>query len=148
MKKRKPKSDRKKLIKQLDELTKQVVRLRDEWVCQKCEKYIVHDTSTGKMFAHTAHIVSRSRHFLRWDILNLVLLDMNCHRWGHRHPLEFAEWFKKRFPARWLYLDTPVQTPDGYFKPRRFVAKSFFTDDDLRKKVKYLQQKLADLQNE
>jgi hypothetical protein len=30
---------------------------------------------------------------------------MRCHLfWQHKNPLEFTEWFEKKYPARYLYL--------------------------------------------
>lgn len=132
----KKKTERQRLVKVLDELCKQIVRLRDEWTCQRCEIYLLHDTGDQKKFAHTGHIVSRSRYVLRWDLLNLVLFCHNCHRWAHRHPLEVREWFKNKWVHRYDYCMSPAHK----VVPVR-------TKELKELKIK-LKQKLEDLESE
>ena len=91
---------RKRLIKQLDKLFSAFIKARDGRICQKCGKFTYGPDS------HTAHIIPVSEgHLLRWDPTNALVLCMFHHlRWGHKNPLEFTDWFKKKFPLRYKYL--------------------------------------------
>ena len=76
--------------KQLDDLAREVIRLRDK-VCRKCG-------STS--YLQVAHVISRSNHAIRWDLDNLFLLCAGCHTMrrdsAHHDPLGFAEWVKEQ----------------------------------------------------
>lgn len=87
-----------KLEDRADELTKEIVRLRASWICQKCDKHI-----TNKSDAHRAHIVSRSHKILRWDLLNLLLLCFHCHQKSHSE-VETKDYIKKKWPVVYEYL--------------------------------------------
>jgi len=91
---------RKKLIKQLDELTKEIIKKRDNYACQKCGKKV------EGINCHWSHIIPVSRSLrLRWDFQNSMVKCFHCHiNWWHKHPLAAANWFKKNFPKRWKYL--------------------------------------------
>ena len=94
------KSQRKKLIDKLDQLTKEYCRVRDNWVCQWCGKDV--DNSN----AHRSHVIPVSHgNRLRWDERNYKLLCFHCHMnvW-HKSPLMAQDWFKSKFHDRWLYL--------------------------------------------
>jgi len=78
------KSTRKKLIKKLDDIARDKVRLRGKCeICGKTENLQV------------AHIFSRRHIGVRWDDDNLLLLCYHHHhRFAHENPIEFAEWVK------------------------------------------------------
>lgn len=87
-----------KLEKKADDLTKEIIRLIYDWKCQKCGKTIVN-----KSDAHRSHIVGCSHKTLRWDLLNLILLCMTCHRKLHDTEL-IKEFVKIKWPHRYDYL--------------------------------------------
>jgi len=95
------KSKRKKLTDRLDDLCRQVVRLRDNNQCQKCGKIIKGSDS------HPCHVVAKGSGASqrRWDLLNIFLGCMKCHRWWHDNPTESGKWFAEKFPARNAYLE-------------------------------------------
>lgn len=95
------KSRRAKLTKLLDDLCREIVRIRDGHICQKCNKHI-----TGSN-AHTCHVVAKGNGASqrRFDLLNLFLGCMYCHRWWHNNPTESAKWFTKKWPHREDYLE-------------------------------------------
>jgi 5-methylcytosine-specific restriction endonuclease McrA len=99
MKERKP--NRKSLIKKLDSLVIEIIRLRDNYTCQHCGKKV------DKSNAHVSHVIPRSAgNKLRWDLNNLKVLCFHCHiNWWHKNPTESGEWFKQKFPVRWKYLE-------------------------------------------
>lgn len=70
--------------------------IRKKGFCEKCQR-------TGVAY-ECSHVISRRNLTLRWDILNAMCLCVTCHRWWHKNPNEAEEWFKKRYPERWLYL--------------------------------------------
>lgn len=90
-----------KIKKRLDELVKKAVSKRDKDICQKCGKYVEGSNR------HRSHVVPVSAgNKLRWDINNLKILCYHCHiNYWHKNPLDAAEWFKKKFPERWEYLE-------------------------------------------
>lgn len=92
------KSPLKKLEDKADDLTKAIIRLRDGWKCQKCNK-----TITNPSDAHRAHIVSSNHKMLRWDLLNLLLVCMACHRQFH-DAVAIKWWVCEEWSARYTYL--------------------------------------------
>lgn len=93
-------ANRKALVKKLDKLSKDVVRLRDGNTCQHCGKWV---EGSGR---HCSHVIPVSAgHKLRWDPLNMKILCYHCHiNWWHKNPMEAAKWFEETFPERWEYL--------------------------------------------
>lgn len=80
--------ERSKLIKKMDTLFSKIVRKIGE--CERCGK-----TGTG---LQCAHIVSRKRFSLRWDLENAICFCYACHiHWQHKEPLDFVEWLKERY---------------------------------------------------
>lgn len=51
-----------------------------------------------------AHIITRSNHTLRWDILNLVTLCRVCHSYFEDRPKLWDMWWQEHFPDRVVYL--------------------------------------------
>jgi hypothetical protein len=94
------KTDRKKLIDILDELSKSVVRKRDGNTCQHCKKFVEGSNR------HVSHVIPVSQgNKLRWDPLNMKVLCYHCHiNWWHKNPMRASEWFQMTFPDRWEYL--------------------------------------------
>jgi 5-methylcytosine-specific restriction endonuclease McrA len=96
----KKKTWRQKLTKACDDLLRVVIRLRDEDTCQWCGKHVEGEDS------HPHHIIRRAHSlYLRWDLLNLVLLCKKCHAKYHHRETDGLPWFQAKFPARWTYLD-------------------------------------------
>lgn len=134
-----------KLKEKADELVKQIVRLRDDWTCQRCDKYLIHDIPDQRKNIHTAHIVPKSeRNALRWNLLNTALLCFHCHQQSHiRADLQ---WFRNRFPARWEYLHQDVLV-DGVIKPRHRHIKQYRVAD-MKYLISQLEAKLKQLKGE
>ena len=107
--------ERKPLTKKLDKLLLQILRLRENNTCVKCGKRIKGCDS------QTSHIVPKGNGASqrRWDLLNVVLMCYRCHLgWWHKNPLDAAEWFANKYPARNNYLriyrggkPMPIKTP-------------------------------------
>ena len=96
----KKKSPRKVLENKLDEVVKQIIRIRDG-VCQHCGKTCI------KSDAHTCHVVPKGKgaSWRRFDLLNVFLGCSYCHtEWWHKNILDANDWFKEKFPARYDYL--------------------------------------------
>ncbi len=94
------KSKRQKLIKEMDDLCRAIIRLRDDDTCQMCQKKVYGSNS------HPSHVLAKSTHIhLRHDLLNIKLLCFHCHKWiWHIDPLIVHGWFKDKFPDRYDYL--------------------------------------------
>lgn len=78
--KKKKKSDRERLKKQLDDLLSIIIRSKGK--CERCGK-------TSPL--NTAHIFSRRNLATRWDKDNVLCLCVGCHFWGHQNPILFTE---------------------------------------------------------
>lgn len=90
--KRKKKST---LIKKADKLFSLLIR--EKGYCDWCGK------SDGKL--DCAHIVPRGNKTLRWNPINALPLCYRCHKWKwHSDPLAAMEWFKTKYPERYIYL--------------------------------------------
>lgn len=69
----------------LDKLAREAIRRREK--CERCGR---------KDTLQVAHIYTRTYKETRWLPLNLLLLCASCHFWGHRNPLDFTEFVKKK----------------------------------------------------
>jgi len=94
--KRKPirkskKSERTKAIEANDDILREIVRLRDNYTCQKTrfkgDKYTID----------VAHFYSREYKRVRWDLDNVCCLRKGTHSyWAHKKFQEFSEWWEER----------------------------------------------------
>lgn len=82
---------RKKLIRECDELFRQIIYRRDNYTCQRCG-------STIKRI-NCCHFYSRAIKALRWESRNACVLCVGCHFWAHQHPAEFMEWYRQHIGA-------------------------------------------------
>lgn len=125
------KSERKKLTEKLDELCRKIIRLRDEDTCQKCRKKVFGSNS------HPCHVVAKGKGASkrRFDLLNLFLGCMYCHRWWHDNPTESAKWFTEKFFAR-----------DAYLEIYRGGKPCPITTTEMRDAVEVYKQKVKDLE--
>lgn len=86
---------RRALVKALDAKARQQVFERDGFKCVRC----------GKSNPQWAHVISRSRTFLRWLTENALSLCNGCHIfWWHKNPLEATAWFQAKYPDRYELL--------------------------------------------
>jgi len=95
-KKKKKKSNRKTLRKQLDKIWAEVVKQR---AGNKCER-------SGKTtYLNSHHIFSRSNLSVRWNLDNGICLNAGWHTLQkesvHKSPIEFIEWLKKERGDKW-----------------------------------------------
>lgn len=88
------KSTKTSLKRRADQLVSQIVRLKGK--CERCGK------TEG---LQCAHVISRSNHTLRFDLMNVLCLCSGCHiNFAHQDPLGFSKWFQENYPARYEYL--------------------------------------------
>lgn len=125
------KTPRKKLIEILDKLVKNIAKVRDKFICQKCGEKVSGSN------CHGSHVKPVSQgHKLRWDELNVKVLCGTCHLyWWHKNPLEAARWFNEKFPDRAKYLDENTG------------IKKFY-DEELMELKQNLTMRLNELKNE
>lgn len=81
--KRRKTTERKKLIKQLDDLTREIVLLRDGR-CVTCGK--VDNLQCG-------HLITRARYGVRWDLKNCNVQCAGCNLRHEFHPEIYTRWF-------------------------------------------------------
>lgn len=74
----KPKTDRQKLFKRLDDLTSDICRDRAEGFCHRC----------GGIGIEPHHLFGRHGS-VRWDLDNLYWVCRECHDWIHAHREEY-----------------------------------------------------------
>lgn len=125
------KSERARLTDRLDELCLQIIRLRDDNRCQKCNKFITGSDS------HPSHVVPKGRgaNWRRFDLINIKLLCTHHHlNWWHTHIVEAALWFLNRFPAR-----------NEYLEKYRYGQSAKISTPEMRDLVVQYKQKLKDL---
>lgn len=90
-----------KLKKKLLELVKTQVRLRDDYMCQHCGKYV---TGSNCHVSHVSPVSHGNR--LAFDMQNMQVLCYHCHlNWWHKNPLEAGIWFKATFPKQDAYIE-------------------------------------------
>jgi 5-methylcytosine-specific restriction endonuclease McrA len=84
------------------DLIKASVKKRDDHTCQKCGKQVEGSN------CQVSHVIPVSAgNALSFDPLNMKVLCMHDHlHWWHKNPIEATEWFKKKFPRRWKYLES------------------------------------------
>lgn len=126
-------SERKRLTKRLDDLCREIVRIRDKDTCQHCGKHVEGQDS------HPSHVVPKGKGASqrRWDLLNIKVLCFSCHRWWHDNPTESGRWFVEAFPARQAYLET-----------YRWGKPAPISTEQMRALVEILKRKLNDLKKE
>ena len=97
----------------LDKVVPQIIKLRDEQICQRCGHYC---SGQG---CHWSHIYSRTRLSMRWNLLNAIVLCAGCHQWWHDNPIDSGRWFAEKWPVRESYLQAkkleplrPIRTPE------------------------------------
>lgn len=84
---------KKSLTNKLDNVFSEIIKLRDNYKCQKCGR-------VNGVQLQTAHIYSRRYRSVRWNPSNVLTLCAGCHFWAHQNPLDFAEWLDKKFHKR------------------------------------------------
>jgi len=81
------KTERKKLVDKLDQLTSQIVRLYEHGKCEHC----------GKEATQVHHYFTRSRYSVRWDFDNLLAVCFGCHTfWCHKYFEECRDYLISR----------------------------------------------------
>jgi len=106
------KTPRQAIKKKLELLVKKYVKERDNYTCQRCGKPV---SGTD---CHVSHVVPVSAGIrFAFDPRNCKVLCFHDHiNWWHKNPTESGDWFKKKFPKRWAYLQVrknismPVKT--------------------------------------
>lgn len=82
----KRKTERQKLIKNCDDIFREIIRLRDNMTCQK--------TGRQNVEVQVSHYFSRDYKRTRWDESNACLLQKGIHyHWAHVKGEEFRDWW-------------------------------------------------------
>lgn len=99
---KKPKKlSRGQITKKLVETAKEIVRLRDGNICQRCGKWVEGSNR------HVSHVSPESAGTsLRWNPINMKVLCYHCHiNWWHKNPRKAGAWFNEKFPERAAFID-------------------------------------------
>ena len=132
------KDERKRLLKALDDVCREIVRLRDGNQCQiahHCRGGIIKGSNS-----QPCHVIAKGKGASRrrFDLLNIFLGCNPCHRWWHNSPIESSGWFWGKWPHRGDYL---VKEYSG-----GVAAK--ITTPEMRKLLIEHKEKLAELEAE
>lgn len=105
MKPRRGKDERSKLLKALDDVCRNIIRLRDGNQCQMrhhCSGGIIKGSNS-----QPCHVIAKGHgaSWRRFDLLNIFLGCNPCHRWWHDNPIASATWYLEKWPHRAQYLD-------------------------------------------
>ena len=100
---------RKNIVKNLDKLTREILRKKQEDSCEYCGIKCFGRQS------HPHHIRSRKYYESRWDLRNLVLLCAKCHRAYHDGNIG-KDWFKEKYPLCWEWIEWCKQTPPETYR--------------------------------
>ena len=126
--KKKSNSERARLTRDLDNLVKKLIKLRDNYTCQYCGK------PAKPRGLHAAHIYDKGRWpQLRFDTLNVIALCYHCHIRGF-HSGNFPAiqaWVAEKWPERIAYLEKMKDSPK-------------ITLDEMRTAVVKLSKKLVE----
>ncbi len=87
-----------------DKLFSDIIRTRDNWTCQRCQKVVNRFSPSARKGLHCSHFIGRKRYNTRFDEDNCAALCYGCHRYFTSNPLEHHEWQYQR-----LGEDTIVQ---------------------------------------
>ena len=92
--------------KKLVNKAKLCVKLRDDYTCQYSGKKV-----TGNN-CHASHVLNVGTHKnMELDPTNMKVLSSYYHmHWWHKDVLHATEWFKEKFPERYIYLMEAVKT--------------------------------------
>jgi 5-methylcytosine-specific restriction endonuclease McrA len=90
-------------VRELDELCREVIFLRDGNKCRKC----------GKEATDWCHVHTRGVHSLRWDLDNSFAGCRGCHmNFWHKQPTLAAKWWEKEIgPERYKRLNLRAAKP-------------------------------------
>ena len=84
------------LKKQADKLFSLLIRKRG--YCERCG-----ETEYSKL--QCCHVIGRRNLRLRWDPKNALCMCYRDHiHFQHKEPLQFTDWFQKKYPDRYKYL--------------------------------------------
>lgn len=75
-----------------DKIFSDMVRLRDNWTCQRCKKTYPEGQRKG---LHCSHIFSRRHTITRWEPLNAVAHCYSCHQYLGGNPVIFEDWARQ-----------------------------------------------------
>jgi hypothetical protein len=126
-KKRKAKTPIQKLKILLDGQVRTMVRRRDNDTCQWCGAQCYKEES------HPHHIIPKSTSlFLRWDLINIILLCKQCHCRYHDYSTDGEWWFSKKHPDRWAYLHGVI-TYNGQTKQINHILTNWTHTSDYQK---------------
>ena len=126
------KTPRQRIVKRLDDLLREVIRLRDDDTCQKCGKKVYGSNS------QPSHVIPKSQSLLlRWHLWNVKLLCNACHRLWHLNPLDSAFWFRHQWPVR-----------NEYLQARKYIIGRSWKMSDFQKVETALKEKLSELKED
>jgi len=119
----------------VDKLFSHAIRERDNWTCQRCQKYFPE--GIGRKHIHCSHIFSRRHRATRWEPYNAVAHCFKCHEYLGGNPVIFNAW------AREYWGDYIVDMLD---EKHNNILK--ITKKDKADHYKYLKLEYARLVNE
>lgn len=100
-------------IRRTDTLFSDLIRERDKWTCQRCQRQYDPNSTSDRLALHTSHYWSRGKESTRFEPDNCIALCMACHLlWGHGDQRDqYKEFMVKRLgEARFKSLMVQANT--------------------------------------
>ncbi len=110
-KKKKPKNERKQLVKQLDDVVREICRKRDKGQpCGRCGKQMDEDTW------QVSHFIGRRHYALRWDLRNVAMQHAGCNLRHSVDPNPYALWIISKYGPEILVEFEEIKKKHTKFK--------------------------------
>jgi len=124
-------TDRKRLVKKLDDLCRKILRIRDQkpegfFKCISCQRVLQIET------ANVGHYISRRYESLRWDLRNINLQCPSCNKWLSGNLIEYRKALIE------IYGEKKVEEMERFYR-----ESPGYTVFDLELKVKQYEEILA-----
>ena len=109
-----------------DKVFSEYIRTRDNWTCQRCQKYYNPEESNKRMGLHCSHYYGRGKWSVRFDPDNAVALCYGCHRYLGSNPADHLDFIKKRLGKE--KFDRLIERKNMIAKRKDFLNKEFLNE--------------------
>lgn len=111
--------ERKRMMKDLDNLARTIVYTRDRLTCRKCGR------KAPEWRLNPSHIFERENKRLRWDEDNILTKCVACHWWWHNNQADGVKWAEEEGGVDFDELRRRRQTP---FKVNMVNMRELYED--------------------
>ncbi len=126
--KKSSKSERKKLIKKLDKIFSEYIRLRDGYKCVLCG---------SRTNVQAGHLITRNKYSTRWNEENVFAQCKSCNYRHEYQPEIYTSWYIEKFGEK-KYLDL-VKRSNVIVKYKNYDLETMI--EHYKQKIEKLKQK-------